>query len=45
MKSVGDILNDARFLDEILNDLDKDLKFYNLFQFKESFIRKFKEKN
>ncbi len=44
MKSVGDILNDARFLDEILNDLDKDLKFYNLFQFKESFIRKFKEK-
>lgn len=44
MKSVSDILNDTKFLDEILNDLDKNLKFYNLFQFKESFIRKFKEK-
>ncbi|MGL5356440.1 MAG: hypothetical protein ACRDAQ_07855 [Cetobacterium sp.] len=44
MRSVSDILNDTQFLDEILNDLNKDLKFYNLFQFKESFLRKFKEK-
>lgn len=44
VKSVSDILNNVQFLDEIINDLDKDLKFYNFFPSKENFIRRFKEK-
>ena len=43
MKSVSDLLSDKEFLDEILNELDEDLKFYNFISNKNAFLKKFKK--